>query len=354
MVIVFFFSLFSINNVFANETLTANCLSTSCYGVQSILGTNKTWTSNTNTKYMYDNDQYSYFAGSASSTGNNCNTENKNSCIYNYVPNSSPLEISYWYKNDKLINGIYYPDISSGAVGNIEIFGGTEQYQYNISTSTQITLTSPINTTLIANPVNIYGNYTNTGTYDMILWNIENTTIGMSMNIATSSIALANGQFNFYKNVNLTYNGNYTAQATLYNSSTGSSTLSNTINFGLNSTSTMAELGLTASTTDSFLLGFLNVPELVKTKVPFAYIFQIATALQTAIATTSTSNISTGSFNIKIGNNATTSVDMFSSSTIKYFFTDTYINIFRGLEVASLWVALAWFLYHDAKSKKLF
>jgi len=186
-----------------------------------------------------------------------------------------------------------------------------------------------------------------------MLWNITNTTVGITLDVATGTLAYYNGYYTFSRSMILPYNGNYTAQAILYDSSTGSTTLSNTIYFGLNSTSTTLDLGI-ASSSENGLLGFLNVPELLKTKIPFAYMFQIATALQTAIATTSTSNISTGSFNWKLGNNATTTIDMFSSSTIKYFFTDTYINIFRTLEVATIWFSLGWFLYHDAKRKKLF
>lgn len=112
-------------------------------------------------------------------------------------------------------------------------------------------------------------------------------------------------------------------------------------------------IGTTTLPDATNFLSFLNVPELLKTKIPFGYIYQINGIIQNAIASSTNTNIGTLSYTIKIGN-ATSTYSIFSSSTIKYFFTQDKITLFRNLEIMFLWFGLAWFLYHDAKNKQLF
>ena len=112
----------------------------------------------------------------------------------------------------------------------------------------------------------------------------------------------------------------------------------------------------TSTTPDSTnLLSFLNVPKLMQEKIPFGYIFQIAGIIKTGINSSTTDTLTTGTIHIKLAPNiATTTIDLFSANTIKDFMTQPFINLFRGLEVAFLWFECLWFLYHDAKSRKIF
>jgi len=113
--------------------------------------------------------------------------------------------------------------------------------------------------------------------------------------------------------------------------------------------------GNSTTTSETNLLGFLNVPELMKNKLPFAYIFQIQGIITNAINGNSSNAIGKGTITFKLlPGIATTTIDMFSSSTIQYFLTPTYVNLFRSLEVYILWFTLMWFLHHDAKNKHLF
>lgn len=118
-------------------------------------------------------------------------------------------------------------------------------------------------------------------------------------------------------------------------------------------------MGSTSSTTasDSNFLGFLNVPQLLATKWPFAYIFQISSILISGIASTSAVSIPSSSFSVHLGvaghASTTLQVDMFSTSTIAYFLTPTATSTLRALMVAVTYFSTLWFLFHEAKHKKM-
>lgn len=116
-----------------------------------------------------------------------------------------------------------------------------------------------------------------------------------------------------------------------------------------------ATVGTSTIASSTNLLNFLNVPTMLKTKVPFAYIYQVGTTLTDAISSTSPATIPSGSFDIHlpIGNSSTTiSVNMFSTTTITYFLNPTAIGIIRGLMVAVTYTSLGLFLFHDARDKR--
>ena len=111
------------------------------------------------------------------------------------------------------------------------------------------------------------------------------------------------------------------------------------------------------------LLSFVNVPNLLATKVPFAYLFQVSSVIYSAISgSTSAASIPTGAFTVKFpikfgvkGATATTTIniDMFSTTTIGYFLTPTYVGLLRGLMVAVTYFLTAWYLFHEARNRKL-
>ena len=108
---------------------------------------------------------------------------------------------------------------------------------------------------------------------------------------------------------------------------------------------------------DFSLLGFLNIPQLLKTKIPFAYIYQISSTVRSSISSTSADTIPTGSFSWTLPiygrASSTISIDLFSTTTITYFLTPTWVSILRGLMVAVTYFSLGWFIFHEAKHRKL-
>lgn len=108
----------------------------------------------------------------------------------------------------------------------------------------------------------------------------------------------------------------------------------------------------TASTLGD-LMSFVNVPELLKTKKPFAYLFQIAEIFKNLDSVESES-FPTGSFDINIpkGTSSTTvTVNFFSESVFDTLFTEETQAILRTILVAVTWAELAWFLYNDIKRR---
>jgi len=103
-------------------------------------------------------------------------------------------------------------------------------------------------------------------------------------------------------------------------------------------------------------LSFLNVPELLKTKVPFAYVYLIGDLLISNVASsTITSTLPSSTFELTIGTSSyatVVDVDLFSTSTITYFLTPTYVSLFRGLLAAVTYIGFGIFLFHHARSKE--
>jgi len=119
-----------------------------------------------------------------------------------------------------------------------------------------------------------------------------------------------------------------------------------------------SSLATTSLASTTSLLSFLNVPHLLATRVPFAYIYLVSSAISSSISTTSASVIPSGSFSVhwKVPNFATTTIniDMFSTSTITYFLTPTYLSLLRALMVAVTFYGTGWYLFHRAKDPNLF
>lgn len=99
-------------------------------------------------------------------------------------------------------------------------------------------------------------------------------------------------------------------------------------------------------------LTFLNVPNLLKTKIPFAYFFEAKDAIEQGIATTTTTEIPSGGIEYKIGSLATTTADIFSTTTMAKYLTDEQIAILRGIMVIILYAEFGYAMYHRFKSTK--
>jgi len=119
---------------------------------------------------------------------------------------------------------------------------------------------------------------------------------------------------------------------------------------------TGATVGTSTLLDTTNFLSFLNVPQLLQERLPFSYVFQTITVIRATISSTTAGTIPTGTVNFPFpnghGGTTTIPVDFFSTTTITYFLTPTYISLFRGLMVATLYISFIYFLYHDARSKK--
>jgi len=101
------------------------------------------------------------------------------------------------------------------------------------------------------------------------------------------------------------------------------------------------------------LITFLNVPYLLQTKVPFAYIFQIKDGLFGGLQSSSSTALPAGIFTWKISNSATNTTDMFSTTTISRYLTPTYAELWRGFLLVILYADFGYALYMRAKAQHL-
>lgn len=116
---------------------------------------------------------------------------------------------------------------------------------------------------------------------------------------------------------------------------------------------TNATLGTTTLPSATNFLSFLNVPQLLATKIPFAYFFQGVQTLQNGLQSSTTIPIPTGTFSIKGLGNGSTTVDMFSTSTVAYYISPSLTGFLRTFMLAFLYVEFLYALYHRAKAQHL-
>jgi len=122
---------------------------------------------------------------------------------------------------------------------------------------------------------------------------------------------------------------------------------------GASASSTEITLGETATSTG--FLAFLNVPELLKTRKPFAYFFQLTSTMQD-LDSLSTTTVPIGTFDWKWASGTpaetTIAVDLFSTTTVQSMLSPTTTNILRSLMVAVTYFSVMWTMFHEAKRWK--
>lgn len=111
-------------------------------------------------------------------------------------------------------------------------------------------------------------------------------------------------------------------------------------------------------------LSFLNVPQLLATRVPFAYIVQIYGALTSALSTASSSGQLFPTTTLNLGfptsfsasgaevGSTSLSINYFSTSTLTEIMGPTVLAVIRTLLGAIVYVELGMWLWRDARSKK--
>jgi len=130
-------------------------------------------------------------------------------------------------------------------------------------------------------------------------------------------------------------------------------------NIGTTSSYVNSNVGSSSLPTVTNFLSFLNVANLLQTKKPFAYIFQVSSLIYLGVSsTTLASTIPSGSFDVEFpgGGTSTTTlhIDMFSTTTISYFLTPSIVSLIKLLMIAVTYFSTGWFLLHDIKRRKLF
>jgi len=201
---------------------------------------------------------------------------------------------------------------------------------------------------------------TSFGVYDSATVAIRDLTTGSEVvDIFPQSVNIC-GQGSYVGTTTLTAGHLYLWNPKLYSSATSSATVlgefySLEVLYASASSTpfTGATVGTSTLLSTTNLLSFLNVPQLLQTKVPFGYFFQIRDAILEGAGASSTTAIPSGLISYKIGQNATTTIDMFSTSTIAYYVTPGIASTFRGLMVIFLYIEFAYFMYHRARSKHL-
>jgi len=229
----------------------------------------------------------------------------------------------------------------------------------------EITMDSPTEQTYVGNPITFEGEYTNADTFDQIQFDLVSTSYGINVNFPSLDIPLSNVVDEPWSTVrNVPFNGNYDVRVRLYDSFSGSTTpYTDYVSFAVGTTTPASTiindvLGATVGSATSSLVefdnlfSFLNIPQLLQTKEPFAYFPAISTALRTAFSDSVAPSLSIVSVPLRI-NGATTTLTLFSSSTVTQLMTPTYVNLFRSLEAAVIWFLTAMLLYHRARSKHI-
>ena len=209
-------------------------------------------------------------------------------------------------------------------------------------------------------PTTFSGSFYNDGSnlyLDTLKIELRDTNSGESSSLQAGSGAITGtGTFSASGIINL--GDTYLWRPVLY-SATGSTTeidgswYSLTASSSPNYTPLPATVGTSTPPDVYNLITFLNVPNLLATKVPFAYFFQIATGITEGIQSTSSNAIPSGAFVWTNLTGGTTTFDFFSTSTIGYYMSPTIMSAWRGFLLVALTIEFGYALYSRAKSKKL-
>ncbi len=112
------------------------------------------------------------------------------------------------------------------------------------------------------------------------------------------------------------------------------------------------ETGLPIYATSTGFFDFLNVPYLLQTKAPFAYIYQVGALLQDLDSISATA---TPLFVLPLGMASTTlpgvgDIEFFSADTVTELMPDSFISFMRAIIIAVIYVGLGLLLFRNVGS----
>jgi len=229
------------------------------------------------------------------------------------------------------------------------------------ATSTRITsIISPVNNTTLPTTLATFSFrfWNGEPVYDRYGFELRDIT-GNFQYISKESSILASGFSTVSTTTSVTANHFHMWRAYLKDTSTGSYIYSNWNSFevvGSSASSSPLLSGNDYATSTNGFLEFLNVPELLKTKAPFAYLpLMWNTLTQTSGIATSTVATSTMSFVMASSTSfqQTITIDFFSETVFRRFLSQDLINLLRGLLATLIYAGTLWYIYHDLINRKV-
>jgi len=203
-----------------------------------------------------------------------------------------------------------------------------------------------------------YFNCEDFGLYDSVSFEIKDLSNANFTAIVGNSLISACGYAEDTQTVSLNSGDTYLWRPVMYSSATSTIAIygdyytlyaSSTLPLDYNTAFVGGTVGTSTLPVTTNLLSFLNVPVLLETKFPFAYVFQIANGIKAGIAASSSNAIPSGDFVWRNVQGGTTTIDMFSQATIEYYLSPTLISLWRSFLVVLLYVGVGYALYHRAR-----
>lgn len=236
----------------------------------------------------------------------------------------------------------------------------------DVNPVSRVILDTPVNENIYAfNTVPFSGTYNNLETYNYIVFDLNKISSPQANVYVPPYELLPTTVINQDWEFNKTFNqlGEYTLRARLYDSVNNLYTdWSDPKTFSVGSTSTPpvedynvgSSTFATSTALDSGnLLSYINIPQLLSTKAPFGYFFQAYSIVTNSISNPPTaSTFGNGSFDISIAG-STTTVEMFSTSTVSYFLTPNVIAPIRAILVAILYMLTLFTIYQIVRHSHL-
>jgi len=200
------------------------------------------------------------------------------------------------------------------------------------------------------------------GIYDYANIEMKDLTDGtLSFNTPAQPISIC-GQTFIQSNITTVINHQYLWRPVIYSSSSLATPIYGNFYSFLATSSpsytpftpfTGATVGTSTLPDVSNLLSFLNVPALIQTRIPFAYIFQIASGIYQGINSSSTGSIPSGNFVWHNTLNGTTTFDFFSQATIETYLSPTLISLWRAFLLVILTIDFGYALYRKSTAHKI-
>jgi len=228
---------------------------------------------------------------------------------------------------------------------------------------------SPANQTVsTANPVSFGATFINTGAEGYDNFTIQLQDITDPTNIISTipqAIPQASGTFSATSSYPLKLGDTYIWRPELFSIASSTAPLygewytyyaSSSIPFDYNTNFVGSTIGTSTLPSATNLLSFLNVPYLMETKVPFAFLFQTYNAIQIAINASSTTSVPQGNasvYGLGTSTNATTTFEIFGISSVREFLPDSTISSLRGFMLLVLYGTFVFGMYREAHRLKI-
>jgi len=121
----------------------------------------------------------------------------------------------------------------------------------------------------------------------------------------------------------------------------------------VNTSYTQADQGYSQTATTTSFGQFLNLPYLLQTRAPFAYFFQVSSILKNLQNTSAYSTTTVGAFSWYLPGYGTSTVDLFSPTTVNTLLPSGIRDFWRGIMVAVTYMMCAFYLFRRSANIRL-